>query len=48
MAYFGARFGVLGIYMSGRTREKQASATGELPPTLIGELLKALARNKKK
>jgi hypothetical protein len=48
MAYFGARFGVLGVYITGRTREKQASATGELPPTLIGELLKALATNKKK
>ena len=42
MAYFGARFGVLGVYVTGRTREKQASATGELPPTVIGELLKAL------
>ena len=48
MAYFGARFGVLGVYVTGRTREKQAGATGELPPTLIGELLKALATNKKK
>jgi hypothetical protein len=48
MAYFGARFGVLGVYITGRTKEKQASATGELPPTLIGELLKALASNKKK
>jgi phage terminase large subunit-like protein len=48
MAYFGARFGVLGVYITGRTREKEASATGELPPTLIGELLKALASNKKK
>jgi hypothetical protein len=48
MAYFGARFGVLGVYITGRTKEKQASATGELPPTVIGELLKALATNKKK
>ena len=48
MAYFGARFGVLGVYITGRTKEKQASATGELPPTVIGELLKALAANKKK
>ena len=47
MAYFGARFGVLGVYVTGRTREKQAGATGELPPTLIGELLKAI-KNKKK
>ena len=47
MAYFGARFGVLGVYVTGRTREKQAGVTGELPPTLIGELLKAI-KNKKK
>jgi hypothetical protein len=36
MRYFGARFGVLGIYVTGRAREKQASATGEVPPTLVG------------
>ena len=48
MRYFGARFGVLGIYVTGRAREKQASATGEVPPTLVGELLKAVAKNKKK
>ena len=48
MTYFGARFGVLGVYVSGRSREKQAGTTGGLPPTLIGELLKALAPNKKK
>lgn len=46
MAYFGARFGVLGVYVSGRSREKQASATGELPPSLIGDLLKALVKRK--
>jgi len=49
MTYFGARFGVLGVYVTGRTREKQAGATGEPPPTLIGELVTALTgRNKKK
>ena len=48
MAYFGARFGVLGVYVSGRTREKQSGATGELSPPLIGELVKALGKNKKK
>lgn len=48
MAYFGARFGFLGVYITGRTKEKQAGATGQLPPTVIGELLKALATNKKK
>jgi hypothetical protein len=49
MAYMGARFGVLGVYVTGRTREKQASVTGELPPTVIGELINALTgKNKKK
>jgi hypothetical protein len=48
MGYFGARFGVLGVYVSGRTKEKQTSATGELPPTWIGELLKAVGKDKKK
>jgi hypothetical protein len=46
MTYFGARFGVLGVYVTGRTREKQASATGELSPSLLGELAKALAKKK--
>jgi hypothetical protein len=48
MTYFGAQFGVLGVYVSGRTREKQAAATGELPPTVIGQFIKALAPSKKK
>jgi hypothetical protein len=46
MTYFAARFGVLGVYVSGRTREKQASATGQLPPSLINEALRALAKRK--
>ena len=49
MAYFGARFGVLGVYVTGRTREKQAGVTGQLSPSLIGELVNALTgKNKKK
>ena len=48
MTYFGARFGVLGVYVTGRTREKQAGATGQLPPSLIGELLKAVVKSNKK
>jgi len=48
MTYFGARFGVLGVYVSGRTREKQAGATGELPPTAASQLIKALTPSKKK
>jgi phage portal protein BeeE len=46
MTYFGARFGVLGVYVTGRTREKQAAATGELAPSVVGEILKAI--NKKR
>jgi hypothetical protein len=42
MTYFGARFGVLGVYVTGRTREKQAAATGEAMPGLIGEVVKAV------
>jgi hypothetical protein len=46
MTYFGARFGVLGVYVTGRSKEKQASATGELPPSLLSELAKALVKKK--
>lgn len=46
MTYMGARFGVLGVYMSGRSREKQASVTGELAPSLLAELAKLLAKKK--
>jgi hypothetical protein len=47
MTYFSARFGVLGVYVTGRTREKTASATGDLPPTLIDQLIKAVTNKKK-
>lgn len=43
MAYFGARFGVLGVYVSGRTREKQAGATGWPVASLTADLAKALS-----
>ena len=42
ITYFGARFGVLGVYVTGRTREKQAAATGEAVPGLIGAVVKAV------
>jgi hypothetical protein len=44
MTYFGARFGVLGVYVSGRTREKQSAITGEDAPSIVGTVLKAVAR----
>ena len=46
IAYFGARFGVLGVYVSGRSREKQACATGQVTPSVIGEVLKTLVKKK--
>lgn len=41
MAYFGARFGVLGVYVSGRSREKQAAVTGQPVPGVVGQVVKA-------
>jgi hypothetical protein len=46
MTYFGARFGVLGVYVTGRTREKQTCATGESMPSLIGQVVKAVVKKK--
>jgi hypothetical protein len=46
MTYFGARFGVLGVYVSGRTREKQTAMTGEDAPSILGTVLKAVARKR--
>ena len=43
MAYFGARFGVLGVYVGGRTREKLAATGAELPG-VVGQIVKAIAR----
>ncbi|HEX2216231.1 MAG TPA: 3TM-type holin [Xanthobacteraceae bacterium] len=46
MAYFGARFGVLGVYVTGRTREKQCAVTGEALPSVLGELVKAVTKRR--
>jgi hypothetical protein len=46
MAYFGARFGVLGIYVNGRSKEKQACATGHRQPSVIDQVVKALVKKK--
>jgi len=44
MAYFGARFGVLGVYVTGRTREKCGKSRP--PASLIGGLLQAAVKKK--
>jgi len=46
MTYFGARFGVLGVYVTRRSREKQASATGQLPASVLGALVSAAVKKK--
>jgi len=46
ITYFGARFGVLGVYVSGRTREKQTAITGEDAPSIVGTVIKAVARRR--
>ncbi len=44
MAYFAARFGVLGVYVSGRSREKQAAVTGQPTPSVVGQVVKAVTK----
>jgi hypothetical protein len=46
ITYIAARFGVLGVYVSGRTREKQAALTGGLASSLLGDVLKAMAKKR--
>jgi len=46
VAYWGFRFGVLGVYISGRTREKVCAATGQDAPGVIEKLVKAVVRKK--
>jgi hypothetical protein len=46
MTYMAARFGVLGVYVSGRSREKEAALTGEAVPSIVGAAVKAIAKRK--
>lgn len=39
VSYWGFRFGVLGVYVSGRTREKVCVATGQDAPGVLGKLV---------
>lgn len=44
MTYWGMRFGVLGVYVQGRSREKEAAITGQLAPTIIEQIVKAVRK----
>ena len=45
MAYFGARFGVLGVYVHGRTQEKIAG-TVDPAGSVVGQAVKAITRKR--
>ena len=42
MTYFAARFGVLGVYVSGRSREKQCLTTGQPAPGIVAQAVRAV------
>lgn len=46
IAYWGFRFGVLGVYVSGRTREKVSALTGADAPGPLGQIAKSLMKKK--
>ncbi|MEA2992684.1 MAG: hypothetical protein QOD40_1604, partial [Alphaproteobacteria bacterium] len=46
MTYMAARFGVLGVYVSGRSKEKQAALTGEAVPSIVEQVVKAITKRK--
>lgn len=46
IAYWGFRFGVLGVYVSGRTREKVSALTGTDAPGPLGQIAKSLMKKK--
>lgn len=46
VTYWGFRFGVLGVYISGRTREKVCAVTGQDTPGVIEKLVKAVVKKK--
>jgi hypothetical protein len=46
MTYFGARFGVLGVYVTGRTREKESALTGQPVPGVVGQILKSVGKKR--
>jgi hypothetical protein len=44
VAYMAARFGVLGVYVSGRSKEKRAVAGNTTAPTVLGQIVKMIAK----
>lgn len=46
VSYWGFRFGVLGVYVSGRTREKMSLATGQDTPGVLDRLVNKVVKKK--
>lgn len=46
VTYWGFRFSVLGVYISGRTREKLSAVTGQDAPGMVERLVKAVVKKK--
>ena len=44
LGYWGLRFAVLGVYVQGRSREKEATITGQLTPSVIEQIVKAVRK----
>ena len=44
LGYWGLRFAVLGVYVQGRTREKEATLTGQLAPSVLEQIVKAVRK----
>lgn len=44
MAYMAARFGVLGVYVAGRSREKRTVSSGQAAPGVLGSLVRTIAK----
>lgn len=46
VSYWGFRFGVLGVYVSGRTREKMSLATGQDTPSVLERVINKVVKKK--
>jgi hypothetical protein len=46
LAWYGMRIGILGHVVSSGTRERTAAVTGAQPPSLLGDVVKAVVRRR--
>jgi hypothetical protein len=46
LGYWGPRFAVLGVYVRGRSREKEATINSQPAPSVIEQIVKAVRKRK--